>query len=582
MTVRTSVAEPASQVVEADDFAETLPDREIRQSEAVRRFPIALVLLSTVFIAYSAFFIFKTSFVFRGVRYFTLFDDMMIGMRYASNLVHHGELVWNPGERVEGFTNPLWIFYFALLHLLPVSMAKISLLVQITGVALMLATGWIVYKLAVLLSDGSHYAGLAATALTLFYYPLTNWALQGCEVSLLAFLLTLAVWQFLKASQTGSFTVWPYLLMGFAVLTRIDAAVPLVALLSYALITDRKRARRHLTLGLGILVLALGSQTVARRLYYGDIVPNTYYQKISGTPFLLRLERGWVSFARFILQVNPILILLAGSTLFTRKRVQIALPLSIVMFQLAYSTAVGGDAWEKFGGTNRYLSIAIPLFFAVLGCALRSLTDFITGVPGHWRASWSPFWKVAAVACAVVTLNVGGDTENAKQWALAELPPDVELLQQHAKAGLLIPAFTQPDAKIAVVWAGVLPYFAERPAIDLLGKCDKVIAREPIKSVPGQVFRPGHMKWDYEYSISHFHPDMIVELWRAPEQAADILRREHYREMYLTGLKIYVRTDSDKIDWRALEKAMADPTSAIRVNRTAAELQPQIGPTRTS
>ena len=166
---------------------------------------------------------------------------------------------------------------------------------------------------------------------------------------------------------------------------------------------------------------------------------------------------------------------------------------------------------------------------------------------------------MAAVACAVVTLNVGGDTENAKQWALAELPPDVELLQQHARAGLLIPAFTQPDAKIAVVWAGVVPYFSERPAIDLLGKCDKVIAREPIKSVLGQVFRPGHMKWDYEYSISHFHPDVIVELWRAPEQAADILRREHYREMYLTGLKIYVRSDSDKIDWWALEKAKANP-----------------------
>ncbi len=32
----------------------------------------------------------------------------MILMRYAYNLAHGNGLVWNPGERVEGITNPLW------------------------------------------------------------------------------------------------------------------------------------------------------------------------------------------------------------------------------------------------------------------------------------------------------------------------------------------------------------------------------------------------------------------------------------------------------------------------------------------
>ena len=35
-------------------------------------------------------------------------DDAFISFRYAANLAHGRGLVWNPGERVEGYTNFLW------------------------------------------------------------------------------------------------------------------------------------------------------------------------------------------------------------------------------------------------------------------------------------------------------------------------------------------------------------------------------------------------------------------------------------------------------------------------------------------
>src|SRR4051794_18934740 len=40
-------------------------------------------------------------------------DDAYISFRYARNLVEHGQLVFNPGERVEGFTNFLWTLLLA-------------------------------------------------------------------------------------------------------------------------------------------------------------------------------------------------------------------------------------------------------------------------------------------------------------------------------------------------------------------------------------------------------------------------------------------------------------------------------------
>src|SRR5690606_11734606 len=40
-------------------------------------------------------------------------DDAFISFRYADNLVRHGELTFNPGERVEGYTNFLWTMVMA-------------------------------------------------------------------------------------------------------------------------------------------------------------------------------------------------------------------------------------------------------------------------------------------------------------------------------------------------------------------------------------------------------------------------------------------------------------------------------------
>src|SRR5205814_5237660 len=40
-------------------------------------------------------------------------DDAYISFRYARNLAEHGQLVFNLGERVEGYTNFLWTVLLA-------------------------------------------------------------------------------------------------------------------------------------------------------------------------------------------------------------------------------------------------------------------------------------------------------------------------------------------------------------------------------------------------------------------------------------------------------------------------------------
>src|SRR5262249_52739334 len=72
-----------------------------------------------------------------------------------------------------------------------------------------------------------------------------------------------------------------------------------------------------------------------------------------------------------------------------------------------------------------------------------------------------------------------------------------------------------PDARIAVYWAGAPPYYAQRPSIDLLGKNDARIAREPARNA-----YPGHNKRDYAYSIGWLRPDVVADFWGSPVRLA--------------------------------------------------------------
>jgi hypothetical protein len=87
---------------------------------AGRRPDPAFAALVAAYVVYGLAFIWRTSFDIGGRRWFSLFDDAMISMRYARNLAAGHGLVWNPGERVEGITNPLWTLWLAVLHLFPV------------------------------------------------------------------------------------------------------------------------------------------------------------------------------------------------------------------------------------------------------------------------------------------------------------------------------------------------------------------------------------------------------------------------------------------------------------------------------
>jgi hypothetical protein len=529
----------------------------------------AFIAVVAAYCIYAALFIYRTSFVIGGVRYFSLFDDAMISMRYAENLVRGHGLVWNPGgERVEGYTNLGWTLYMALLQLLPVAKAKISLLVQASSAVALAANLIFVRKLAGAVSHGSRFVILGAVVVTAFYLPINNWGLQGMEVGLLTLLIGAALWKAVESIERRVFSFWPYALLALAMIVRLDMVVPFAIVLGFLCMADPANRRKHLGWGLGLLAVALAAQTGLRASYYGDILPNTYYQKLTGYPVVWRIVRGFYVCLVFIWRANWIFFLVPAVVLFPwRKRVETLLA-TIVLGQLAYSIYVGGDAWESWGGANRYICIAMPAFFILFYVGLREISGRIRAYAVKCR----PERRIEVTdrllrRAGIVLVFVSLASFNAIYGpsALAELllfkrAVHVEDNEKMVERALVLAEITGPRATVAVVWDGAIPFFAERTAISILGKNDKHVGREKMKVPVGAKkmlgFYPGHLKWDYAYSIGQLKPDVVAQLWY-DQEGADPYLKSDYLQANVGGLSFYLRRGSPNILWDRVKTAHA-------------------------
>ena len=152
-------------------------------------------------------------------------------------------------------------------------------------------------------------------------------------------------------------------------------------------------------------------------------------------------------------------------------------------------------------------------------------------------------------SCKTTQKNTGNTKEDAGQVTKDNSEIFIEANKEYIDIANELKRFSTPETRIAVVTAGAIPYFSELPAIDLLGKNDPVIAQQ-LNHLPNKIadIRPGHMKWDYDYTIGELKPNVIVQIWGDTETV------EGYQDLYYvvidTGSRLFtVREDSPAIQW---------------------------------
>ncbi|MBX7246368.1 MAG: hypothetical protein K1X53_12800 [Candidatus Sumerlaeaceae bacterium] len=515
-------------------------------------------LIFGAFLLYAARLIYLSSFVIEEVRYFVLFDDAMISMRFARNLASGYGLVWNPGgERIEGYTNLLWTLYMAGAHLLPVSLEKVSLVIQVTCALCLLGNLWTAGRLSRAVFPAYPVAELSTLLFVAFFYPLNKWSMTGMEVGPLAWIVTGSMLLAVRGLTEQRFSPWPYVLLGVGILVRLDVTVVFLAMWMVLLIQMREFRLRTVVWGLAMLILALGSQTLFRWMYYGDLLPNTYYLKMTGFPPVYRIAHGAMVFARFATEMLWFPLLIPAFAALWWRDSRVALLLAVFWAQCSYSVYVGGDAWDKAGGTNRFITIVMPLAFVLW-----------TGTMARWMAQPGQQRGRQVLGTLILALTFGTSNrvhihDAPLDWLLWYRPQHTDGNQPSVQAALDLKAFTEPKAKIAVIWAGALPYFADRECIDVLGKCDRKIAHMPMRTDPtrslAEQFYPGHMKWDYSWSIGELKPDVAINYWAlTPEERAANFT-PYYDEYKIHSLSFYVRKGSPNIRWDVLKEIADKP-----------------------
>jgi hypothetical protein len=527
-------------------------------------YPHKLATIFYVLIAgfslYYIFLILRASVVIKGVRYFSLFEDMMISMRYAKNFAMGYGLTWNPGgERVEGFTNLLWMLYMAFWHLL-LSEAKVSLAIQITGLLLFVASLFLVRRIADDISEGNNYVIIGAVFLTACYQPLYYFALKGVETSVLGFILLLAVWRVLVCLKHKYFDPWVFVLLGLSYLIRPDIIPLYLGFSLFLALTQKENRTKYIVSSTLILIVTVAGVSLFRWFYFGDVLPNTYYLKMTGHPMSLRINMGIKVTHYFIKSLSYFLCIVVMANSFMHiKNEKIQLLVFPIAIQFSYNIYVGGDAWE-WGVANRFLCIIMPLFFILLCSAVY---QFIQAFESYSdiKAGFKKWCYVVLLLIVVLQLhngyqnNVDFPCDNLLK-ALIKFPDyEIDLDKVTVKTGLALKDLTSPDAKIAGP-AGAESYFSDRYTIDILGKTDRYIAHMKSIIQNPEEFRPGHNKWDFSYSIIRCQPDIVTYIGKAFLESKENLRYfvKYYDQFEFQGYNthkelIYCRKNSHKINW---------------------------------
>ena len=264
-------------------------------------------------------------------------DDAYITFRVADNLVHGFGPTWNVAERVQAFTNPLWMFLVAAGQALTGAVYHAALLLSLLCTV----------AAAVLLVRGTSrsMAGAALAILALACSrAFTDYSTSGLENPLTHLLLVAVFAVYLRRDQhrpRDVLLIWS--LASLCCVNRLDSALLVAPVLGLVLL--RERSWRHLGAALAGLV-PLACWLLFALLYYGFALPNTAYAKLTTCLPRAELLNHGAHYLQQSLRADPVTAVTLGLGLVLpvvlgRWR---CLPLVAgAVLYLAYVVYIGGD-----------------------------------------------------------------------------------------------------------------------------------------------------------------------------------------------------------------------------------------------
>lgn len=203
-------------------------------------------------------------------------DDAFIVVRYAQNLVSHGELAFNLGERVSALTSPLHALLVSLVLAL-VGPDAIELANKCLGLVVVLAAcGFAGF---VVVTHDSQRALFWTGALASPFVWL--WTVGGLETPYLLAAVTTVAALYVRVTRADSrvCTWWISVLSAAALLLRLDSCLFLAPLWVSLTLRQRRALLAPALLAFGLVA----SWQVFSLYYFHDVFPTSFYVKLFET-----------------------------------------------------------------------------------------------------------------------------------------------------------------------------------------------------------------------------------------------------------------------------------------------------------
>jgi len=452
-------------------------------------------------------------------------EDAFITFRVVDNFVHGYGLRWNIDERVEAFTNPLWL----LLHILIRALHRNIFLGTI--ILSVLCVGAAVYFAA---RSAQKSRGMTALVLILpliLSKTFLEFATSGLENPLSFLLTALFVWVLLTRGREPETTPWFLLsgLVALAAVNRLDSVLLYVPVLGYLLVTRRQHIRWGAILaGMSPIVVWEAFSLI----YYGFLVPNTAYSKLAtGVSRSAYLKQGLFYLLDF-LRRDPVGFLIAAAVAvgalvaFARRKGGILTYLAVgCIVYGAYIVSVGGDFMSL-----RLWSLPLFLSILVLYVAMPNFTTTRT-----FAMTGLCLGMIRALALWTGPHETQGISGAQKVWHNIE-DERLRYVEGHTLFSLRRrPHFRfnirlwEPTFPQAVMWwaVGLKPYVSGPDVIvvDAVGLADPLLSHLP--AIPRESLYIGHFRREIPKGY------MAARITRDWSLIADPNLRQYYEKIRL-------------------------------------------------
>lgn len=400
-------------------------------------------------------------------------DDSFITYRYANNVIRGFGPVFNKGERVEGFTNFLWLMLISLLGLTGLDWNTVIPLTQYLGLAC--GAGAIVFMFLLIRRHSKGHPLLTPLSLLLVSAngAYAYWCVSGMETGLFTLLVTAGLYFYTTGTSRRRLS-FSSALLGLSAITRPEGALFMAVVLAHFLIYRTRTASQQPAVATLLIpfLLLVAPLYVWRLSYYSRLFPNTFYAKTGLSSSYLKsgLEYLWDFLRAYALW--GLLPFGAVAALLTRNQLKRTSPLILFLLLLLvyclYVVAAGGDVLRIF----RFFVPVLPLVYFVVGEALWTLPRPLS----------------AAIVLLLLPYTFAGPFARERSMRSEIMRNQLlenGLVAKMSATGRWLNARLSEDEWFACTTIGAVSFYSDRKLVDMLGLTDSTIALHP-ENILGQ------------------------------------------------------------------------------------------------